>query len=56
MQLNASVVDMSVTADDLGYRLVASDAGTFCSGTTQYPRSMAEMHLNQPVVGTTSTG
>ncbi len=56
LRLNAPVIGMASTADDLGYRLCASDGGVFSLGTAPLLGSMGGTHLNRPVVGVASTG
>ncbi len=53
-RLNAPVVGIAATPDDLGYRLAASDGGVFTFGDAEFAGSMAGKPLNNPVVGITT--
>ncbi len=45
-----------MTAEDTGYRMVASDGGIFSYGTAKFFGSMGGKPLNQPIVGMASEG
>jgi hypothetical protein len=49
---------MTSSASGRGYRLVASDGGIFAFGDATFLGSTGAMHLNQPIIGmsTTPTG
>ena len=53
--LQAPVVGMALTSDDLGYWLVASDGGIFNYGDAPFYGSTGSIHLNQPIVGMAAT-
>jgi hypothetical protein len=49
--LNAPIVGIASTPDDLGYWLVAADGGVFAFGDAKFYGSMGSIRLNQPIVG-----
>jgi sugar lactone lactonase YvrE len=53
--LNAPIVGMAPTSDNLGYWEVASDGGIFAFGDAAYYGSEGGQHLNAPIVGMAST-
>jgi hypothetical protein len=55
LSLNAPIVGMASTGNDLGYWLVAADGGIFSYGDAQFYGSTGSIRLNKPIVGMTPT-
>ena len=54
-QLNAPIVGMAPTSDNMGYWEVASDGGIFTFGDALFYGSKGGQHLNAPIVGMAAT-